>query len=143
MWAERHLKALSEDEDNLRQLAGVLECTRETQRFLQRQPKKQQSAQTKCAQYIIYSRFFSRRSHQYTFVFRHSPQEYGVRLCGRLPFRNVRVARVLQRRRQEAAAGRERRRAQRVRRPEAAARDLHAARELKAAARGGHAVRSQ
>ena len=58
MWAERHLKALSEDEDNLRQLAGVLECTRETQRFLQRQPKKQQSAQTKCAQYIIYSRFF-------------------------------------------------------------------------------------
>ena len=59
MWAERHLKALSEDEDNLRQLAGVLECTRETQRFLQRQPKKQQSAQTKCAPYITYSRFFS------------------------------------------------------------------------------------
>ena len=140
MWAERHLKALSEDEDNLRQLAGVLECTRETQRFLQRQPKKQQSAQTKCAQYIA---FLSQRSHQYTFVFRHSLQEYCVRLCGRLPFRDVGVARVLQRRRQEAAAGRERRRAQRVRRPEAAARDLHAARELKAAARGGHAVRSQ
>ena len=70
-------------------------------------------------------------------------QEHCVRLCGRLPFRNVGVARVLQRRRQEAAAGRERRRAQCVRRPEAAARDLHAARELKAAARGGHAVRSQ
>ena len=143
MWAERHLKALSEDEDNLRQLAGVLECTRETQRFLQRQPKKQQSAQTKCAPYITYSRFFSQpltNTHLSSAIIF---QEHCVRLCGRLPFRDVRVARVLQRRRQEAAAGRERRRAQRVRRPEAAARDLHAARELKAAARGGHAVRSQ
>ena len=92
--------------------------------------------------YYLFAFFFA-ASHQYTFVFRRFPQEYCVRLCGRLPFRDVRVARVLQRRRQEAAAGRERRRAQRVRRPEAAARDLHAARELKAAARGGHAVRSQ
>ena len=60
MWAERHLKGLIGGRGQLAPASpGVLECTRETQRFLQRQPKKQQSAQTKCAQYIIYSRFFS------------------------------------------------------------------------------------
>ena len=48
-WAERHIRALAEDQTNMKAMMALLECARDAHQFMEARPGKQRQAQMRCA----------------------------------------------------------------------------------------------